>query len=72
MLIATTIGAEGQPKVLIGISRKIIDHLLSGQPATMKTKSVEVMLLFAETDQDLHLLLAREGLIGPSTQVTLD
>ena len=49
MLIATTIGAEGQPKVLIGISRRIIDHLLGGNPATMKTKSVEVTLMFAET-----------------------
>lgn len=38
----------------------------------MKTKEVEVMLLYAETDQELHLRMARDGLIAPDADVSLE
>jgi hypothetical protein len=62
---------KGQARHLfVGLSQKNIDRLTSGQPIHVKiTQDFDLVLAFGETDEELHLRLAKEGAIGVSTRV---
>lgn len=63
---------------LFGLSRGNINRLMAGQPILIRgndlglEKPVDITIIFGETEEDMEIMLRREGMITEQTETHYD
>jgi hypothetical protein len=82
MMMAKASG-DGRDILILGLSHANIGKIMAGQPlvlsertnapkGSMPAPNFEIMIITGETEQQMHEMFKKYGLIGDQTKVTVD